>query len=93
VEAPPAPPGKKGKFRETGTQGEDDGTDEGVARRPRIGRLELIGAEPPGTICVHCGQSGGNVYLIRHPRRVASEPLHEKCAPEFFDMWIKREDQ
>jgi hypothetical protein len=34
-------------------------TSEGVAQRPRIGTLEIIGAEPPGAICAHCGRSDG----------------------------------
>jgi hypothetical protein len=61
-----------------------------VAKRPRIGGLELIGIEPPDTVCVHCGKAEGNVYLIRKPGRgVRSEALHEDCAPEFFDTSVK----
>ena len=63
------------------------GDRDGPARRPRItGDLELIGVEPPGTACVHCGQADGTpVYLVRDPRQgVASQPLHESCAAAFF---------
>ena len=63
----------------------ETGTDEGVAKRPRIDGLELIGIEPAGTVCVHCQQADGGVYLIRDPRRsVRSSPLHERCARQFY---------
>jgi len=60
-----------------------DGTFEGVTRTA-VG-IEILGAEPAGTTCKHCGKHDGIVYLVRRPFiSVRSEQLHEKCIPEFF---------
>ena len=83
LEAPPDPTGAQEGYSARVEVGDRDGP----ARRPRItGDLELIGVEPPGTACVHCGQADGTpVYLVRDPRQgVASQPLHESCAAAFF---------
>ncbi len=83
LEAPPDPTGTQEGYSARVEVGDRDGP----ARRPRItGDLELIGVEPPGTACVHCGQADGTpVYLFRDPRQgVASQPLHESCAAAFF---------
>jgi hypothetical protein len=63
------------------------------AYRPKVTgtpRLELIGLEPDGTVCVQCGSASAPVYLIRDPGRgVAREALHEHCARLFFPHEVK----
>jgi hypothetical protein len=51
----------------------------GRAYRPRTADgFQVMGAEPPGAVCLQCAKSDGAVYLIRDPRRgVRSEALHE----------------
>jgi hypothetical protein len=56
----------------------------GFGHRPTIASgFNLIGAEPPGTPCAHCGKPEGDVFLIRGPG-MRSEALHEGCAAAFF---------
>jgi RecA-family ATPase len=53
---------------------------------PIVGHV--IGPEPPGTACAHCGLAYGTVYLYRHSFGVhgafSSEALHEGCAKTWF---------
>jgi hypothetical protein len=66
---------------------------EGVTRVRQVG-LQIIGPEPPGTACAHCGLSYGTVYLYRHSfgafGAFSSEALHEGCAITWFEA--KRAD-
>jgi AAA domain len=48
------------------------------------GGLELVGAEPPGTPCAHCGVAYGNVLLIRASGSVRGEALHQDCAAAWY---------
>jgi len=54
---------------------------------PHPSSFKVISPEPDGTPCAQCGCTG-RVYLIRDPfRAVASEALHEQCAP----IWFRRQ--
>jgi hypothetical protein len=47
--------------------------------------LEVL-ADEPTTPCSHCGTNDGRVYLIRNQAHsVRGFPLHEHCAPAWFD--------
>jgi hypothetical protein len=47
-------------------------------------RFQIIGPEPNAP-CAQCGGTDQPVYLIRDPfRGVASTPLHERCAADFY---------
>jgi RecA-family ATPase len=71
VGSAPAPPNR------------EEGSDR---RRPQTqDGFQVIGAEPPGTVCTQCGSAEGTVYLIRNPfQGVRSEALHEGCARAWF---------
>jgi hypothetical protein len=76
----------KGENGQESNIGPSDGA-EGVARRPCAGHV--IGPEPPGTACAHCGLAYGTVYLYRHEfgafGSFSAETLHEGCAAAWFE--------
>jgi hypothetical protein len=55
----------------------------------RVGRdrFRKVAETPPGTHCVCCHSPAGEVSRIKDTHVVGgkSEPLHERCAPEWFE--------
>jgi RecA-family ATPase len=53
--------------------------------------FQKVTSPAPNEACVHCGKKDGMVYLIRDAfRGVRSYPLHEHCAPVWFEKESNR---
>jgi hypothetical protein len=86
TEAATAEPDNEGVKEVSPSFSFDFNPSEGFGHRPSSGAFQIIGIEPPGTPCAHCGRTDGNVCLIRNPfAGVRSEALHEECA----EVWFK----
>jgi putative DNA primase/helicase len=60
--------------------------EKGADGEARASSPEVL-ADEPTTPCVHCGENDGRVYLIRNQSHsVRGFPLHEHCAPAWFEQ-------